>query len=61
MQITKMRTSWRKREAAGTTLAEERATREDEEMEPVLDAGEVRTREEEQKEGRGGMILLNLR
>ena len=56
-----MWTSWRKREAAGTTLAEERATREDEEMEPVLDAGEVRTREEEQKEGRGEMILLSLR
>ena len=52
-----MRTSWRKREAAGTTLAEEEATREDEEM----DAGEVRTREEDQKEGRGEMILLNLR
>ena len=36
-------------------------TRENEEMEPVRDAGEVRTREEEQKEGRGEMILLSLR
>ena len=33
----RMRTSWRKREAAGATWEEEEATREDEETEPTLD------------------------
>ena len=41
--------------------AEERATRGGEEMEPVLDAGEVRMQEQEQREERGGKIPPSLR
>ena len=61
MLIAKMRTRRRKREAAGATLAEERATRGGEEMEPVLDAREVQTQEQEPREERGGKIPPSLR
>ena len=49
-----MRTSWRKREAAGATWAEEEAAREDEETEPTLDAEGVGRQEQEPKEEKGG-------
>ena len=58
--IAKMRTSWRKREAAGATWAEEEATRGGEETEPVLDAEGVGRQEQEPKEERGGKIPPSL-
>jgi hypothetical protein len=61
MMIAKMRTRRRKREAPGATLAEERVTREGEETDLALDAGEVRRQEQEQKGGRGGKTPPNLR
>ena len=60
MLTAKMRTSWRKREAAGATWAEEKATRGGEETEPVLDAEGVGRQEQEQKEERGGKIPPSL-
>ena len=60
MLIAKMRTRRRKREAAGATLAEEKA-RGGEEMEPVLDVGEAQTQEQEQREGREGRTPPSLR
>ena len=59
MLTAKMRTSWRKREAAGATWAEEEATREDEETEPTLDVEGVGRQEQETKEEKGGRIPLN--
>ena len=41
-------------------MAEERVTRGGEEMEPVLDAGEVRMQEQELREERGGRIPPSL-
>ena len=57
--IAKMRTSWRKREAAGATWAEEEATREDEETEPTLDVEGVGRQEQGAKEEKGGKIPIS--
>ena len=54
-----MRTSWKKREAAGIMWAKEEATEEDVEVEPTLDAEEAGRLEQGAEEEKGERIPVS--
>ena len=54
-----MRTSWKKREAAGIMWAKEEATGEDVETEPTLDVEGVGRLEQGAEEEKGGKIPIS--
>merc|ERR1712016_77752 len=57
--MRRMRTSWRKREAAGMMWAKEEATEEDVETEPTLDVEEVGRLEQGAEEEKGERIPIS--